>query len=144
MSPENIEKSKTLTINLQRYKFKLFFRQDYKIIFIGRKIFMSHIIYILAFTVIATLAVTNLISSLITLSTETQRIYPANSDSEQSIASKRRNFGDNQKLHPELLDERGMVIEEPLLVMRSVSVEDARQQLDNIYHSSPTKTDKEE
>ena len=105
---------------------------------------MSHIIYILAFTVIATLAVTNLIRSLITLSTETQRIYPANSDSEQSIASKRRNFGDNQKLHPELLDERGMVIEEPLLVMRSVSVEDARQQLDNIYHSSPTKTDKEE
>ena len=40
-------------------------------------------------------------------------------------------------IHPELLDERGRPINEPLLVMRSVSVEDARQQLDAIYNSSP-------
>ncbi|MGK7933048.1 MAG: DUF2973 domain-containing protein, partial [Microcystaceae cyanobacterium] len=38
----------------------------------------------------------------------------------------------------ELLDERGQPINEPLLVMRSVSVEDARQQLDALYNASPS------
>jgi hypothetical protein len=39
--------------------------------------------------------------------------------------------------HPELLDDAGQPINEPLLVIRSVTVEDARQQLDAIYNSSP-------
>jgi hypothetical protein len=39
--------------------------------------------------------------------------------------------------HPELLDETGRVINEPLLVMRSMSVDDAREQLDALFESSP-------
>jgi hypothetical protein len=39
--------------------------------------------------------------------------------------------------HPEMLDENGRVINEPLLVMRSMTVEDARERLDAIYRSSP-------
>ena len=39
--------------------------------------------------------------------------------------------------HPELLDDNGDPVDEPLLVIRSVSVEDARQRLDSIYQSSP-------
>jgi hypothetical protein len=42
--------------------------------------------------------------------------------------------------HPELLDEAGQPINEPLLVIRSLTVEDARQQLDAIYNSSPSVT----
>lgn len=40
--------------------------------------------------------------------------------------------------HPELLDSEGHIIDEPLLVMRSLSVEDARAQLDAIYRESPS------
>ena len=105
---------------------------------------MLHIVYILAFTIIAVLAISNLIRSLISLSTETHRVYPAHRQSSKSTTSSRRNYLSTQKIHPELLDEQGRVVEEPLLVMRSVSVEDARQQLDAIYDSSPTKTEKEE
>ena len=105
---------------------------------------MLHIVYILAFTIIALLAITNLIRSLVTLSTDTQRIYPANRNLYPSAPKTRRNYLATRNVHPELLDEQGRVIEEPLLVMRSVSVEDARQQLDSLYNSSPTKTDKEE
>jgi hypothetical protein len=39
--------------------------------------------------------------------------------------------------HPELLDDTGKPINEPLLVMRSMTVEDAREKLDAIYKSSP-------
>ena len=35
--------------------------------------------------------------------------------------------------HPELLDQDGQVIREPLLVMRSISMKDAREQLDALY-----------
>ena len=96
---------------------------------------MLHLIYILVFTAIALLAVSNLIRSLITLSAETQKFYPpkySSSVGKQSPSQK--------KVHPELLDESGKVIEEPLLVMRSVSVDDARSRLDALYDSSPSKT----
>ena len=103
---------------------------------------MLHLVYILAFTLIALLAVSNLIRSLIALSTETQKLYPPNHRSSQpqnSVTARKKNsFG--RTMHPELLDERGKVIEEPLLVMRSVSVEDARQQLDALYEASPSQT----
>jgi hypothetical protein len=39
--------------------------------------------------------------------------------------------------HPEFLDDQGNLIEEPLLVMKSMTVEDAREQLDALYRSSP-------
>ena len=107
---------------------------------------MLHLLYIIAFTVIALLAVTNLIRSLVTLSVDTQKFYPpnyraSNSNYDSAPRIKKR---PEQTLHPELLDERGRVIEEPLLVMRSVSVEDARQQLDALYEASPGKNKESE
>lgn len=105
---------------------------------------MLHLVYILAFTVIAVLAISNLIRSLVTLGIDSQRVYPANSNLSQSTPTNSKKVYSRKKVHPELLDEQGQVIEEPLLVMRSVSVEDARQQLDALYNSSPTKTDRED
>ena len=96
---------------------------------------MLHLIYILVFTIIALLAVSNLIRSLVTLSAETQKFYPPKYD-----GSKPSYSSGKKQVHPELLDEQGKVIEEPLLVMRSVSVDDARSRLDALYDSSPSKT----
>ena len=95
---------------------------------------MLHLVYILVFTAIALLAVSNLIRSLITLSAETQKFYAPNRGSSGSQSRR------DKQVHPELLDERGQVIEEPLLVMRSVSVDDARSRLDALYDASPSKT----
>ncbi|MDJ0730602.1 MAG: DUF2973 domain-containing protein [Crocosphaera sp.] len=96
---------------------------------------MLHLIYIVAFTIIAFLAVSNLIRSLITVSMDSQRRYPERRNSASPKPNKWTNT--RKTIHPELLDERGKPINEPLLVMRSVSVEDARQQLDAIYNASP-------
>jgi len=96
---------------------------------------MLHLIYILAFTFIALLAVSNLIRSLVTLSAETQKFYPP-----QYNGSNRATSVSKKSVHPELLDEQGRVIEEPLLVMRSVSVDDARSRLNDLYDASPSKT----
>ncbi|MBE9010615.1 DUF2973 domain-containing protein [Pseudanabaenaceae cyanobacterium LEGE 13415] len=87
---------------------------------------MLHLLYILAFTALAFLAVGNLIRNLMTLGIESQRQYPPTARSQNRPVP-----------HPELLDENGRMINEPLLVMRSMSVEDAREQLDAIYKSSP-------
>ncbi|MGB5596495.1 MAG: DUF2973 domain-containing protein [Crocosphaera sp.] len=104
---------------------------------------MLHLIYIVAFTIIAFLAVSNLIRSLITVSMDSQRRYP---DGGKTSSQKDKKWKNSRKtMHPELLDERGNPINEPLLVMRSVSVEDARQQLDALYKASPgSKKDTEE
>lgn len=92
---------------------------------------MLHLVYILAFTIIAFLTISNLIRSLITVSMDSQRSY----------SGKKSNlYGGKGVPHPELLDEKGIPINEPLLVMRSVSVEDARQQLDALYKASPSQT----
>jgi Protein of unknown function (DUF2973) len=97
---------------------------------------MLHLTYILAFTVIAFLAISNLIRSLITVSMDSQHRYSKTSNS--AFGRREVNFGRaNANVHPELLDESGQPIDEPLLVMRSVTVEDARQQLDALYNSSP-------
>ncbi len=96
---------------------------------------MLHLIYILVFTVIALLAVSNLIRSLISLSVETQKFYPPGYN-----GSHNSNPQSEQKVHPELLDKQGKVIQEPLLVMRSVSVDDARSRLDALFDASPSKT----
>lgn len=95
---------------------------------------MLHLIYILVFTAIALLAVSNLIRSLVTLSAETQKFYPPKYNGSTNNPSR------SETVHPELLDEQGKVIEEPLLVMRSVSVDDARSRLDALYDASPSKT----
>jgi Protein of unknown function (DUF2973) len=96
---------------------------------------MLHLIYILAFTVIALLAVSNLIRSLVTLSAESQKFYPPQYNTSNGGTSPAM-----QKVHPELLDEQGKMIEEPLLLMRSVSVDDARSRLNALYDASPNKT----
>lgn len=92
---------------------------------------MLHLIYILAFTVLAIMAVSNLIRNLIMFSFDRERTYPTNS-SVGYYAGKRKSVP-----HPELLDDTGNLIKEPLLVMRSISVDDAREQLDALYESSP-------
>lgn len=95
---------------------------------------MLHLLYIFAFTIIAFFAISNLIRSLITLSIDSQRHYAPRGDS----LGRQSNFSNARPTpHPELLDDNGKPINEPLLVMRSVSVEDAREQLDAIYNASP-------
>ncbi|MGC9527507.1 MAG: DUF2973 domain-containing protein [Limnospira sp.] len=92
---------------------------------------MLHLIYILAFTILAFLAVRNLIRSLLTVGMESQRY---NSPQGSGFGRPMRTSRD---IHPELLDESGNVVKEPLMVMRSLSVQDARTQLDDLYQSSP-------
>jgi hypothetical protein len=100
---------------------------------------MLHLVYILAFTVIAFFAISNLIRSLISISTESQK--PSWTDTPRVNKSNTSNYQAN---HPELYDEEGQPINEPLLVIRSVSVEDAREKLDSLYNSSPGQTTKTE
>ena len=95
---------------------------------------MLHLLYILAFTIIAFFAISNLIRSLISISSESQR--GPWTDEPKNISS-RFNYNSTKITHPELLDSSGKPINEPLLVVRSVSVEDAREKLDSIYNSSP-------
>lgn len=90
-----------------------------------------HLLYIIAFTVLAVLAIANLIRNLISLGIESQRPY----SNRNSLSSP---FSSQQTPpHPEFLDASGKLINEPLLVMRSMTVEDAREQLDALYESSP-------
>ena len=95
---------------------------------------MLHLLYILAFTILAFLTVGNLIRNLMTLGIESQRSYRPNRFSRAAGLQL-------STPHPELLDESGYVVNEPFLVMRSISVEDAREQLDALYKSSPGSTD---
>jgi hypothetical protein len=100
---------------------------------------MLHLLYILAFTVIAFLTISNLIRSLLTVSMDSVRRYSASGNPENDFYKSR------PVPHPELLDDAGNPINEPLLVIRSVTVEDARQQLDAIYNASPSQyKDKDE
>lgn len=92
---------------------------------------MLQLLYILAFTVVAFFAISNLIRSLVTVSLDSQRRYPGN-----NMASQRR----TKPTHPELLDNDGNPVNEPLLVVKSMNVEDARDKLDAIYNSSPSQT----
>lgn len=93
---------------------------------------MLHLLYVIAFTVLAVLAVGNLIRNLMTLGAE-QRRGPAAGRPNSGAPFSRSGTA----AHPELLDAQGNVINEPLLVMRSMSVDDARLQLDAIFEASP-------
>jgi hypothetical protein len=92
---------------------------------------MLQLLYIIAFAILAVLAIGNLVRSLFTLGVESQRGYRPNDDT-QTLVSR-----SGASPHPELLDESGRIINEPLLVMRSMTVEDAREQLDAAYRNSP-------
>jgi hypothetical protein len=100
---------------------------------------MLHLLYILAFTVLAFLAIANLIRSMVTLGIESQRGYAG---SGWSGANAGASPGRSRRAvpHPEFLDDTGNVINEPLLVMRSMTVEDAREHLDALFDSSPGQT----
>ncbi len=91
---------------------------------------MLQILYILAFVIVACLAVSNLIRNILTLGAESTRPPRQRSRLSQRASALRSS-------HPELLDDDGTIIEEPLLVMKSMTVEDARERLDAIYRSSP-------
>jgi len=102
---------------------------------------MLHLLYLIAFTAIAFLAIGNLLRSLFTLSIDSQRRYPPMGRSQaewgrQQVPNSRPSY--RAVPHPELLDDTGKPVNEPLLVMRSLTVEDARQHLDALYNSSPT------
>lgn len=101
---------------------------------------MLHLLYILAFTILAFLAVGNLIRSLLTLGIESTRTYPPRSGMSamgQNVYGGMSPLSRRPVPHPEFLDDTGNVINEPLLIMRSITVEDAREQLDALYNSSP-------
>ncbi|MEA5573842.1 DUF2973 domain-containing protein [Calothrix sp. UHCC 0171] len=95
---------------------------------------MLHLLYILAFTILAVIAVANLIRNLVMFSFDRERTYsPKSSLASNGYSGSRKQFVP----HPELLDDSGKLIKEPLLVMRSINVEDARQQLDALFEASP-------
>ena len=102
---------------------------------------MLHLLYVLAFAILAFLAVASLIRNLITLGFDSQRMRaptpPVTPDQSQSPTSPFFPQNSRSVTHPELLDESGKVIDEPLLVMRSITVEDVREQLDALYKASP-------
>lgn len=94
---------------------------------------MWQFLYIIAFAILAVLAIGNLLRNLFTLGAESRRSYR---DFPQSSADR-----PNIPAHPELLDDDGRVIDEPLLVMRSMSMDDAREHLDSLYRQSPGSSD---
>lgn len=93
---------------------------------------MLQALYIIAFAVLSVLAISNLVRNLILLGSDTRREprkpYMGGNSSE--------NRSDRSIPHPEMLDERGRVVDEPLLVMKSISLEDAREQLDALFDNS--------
>lgn len=97
---------------------------------------MLHLLYILAFTTLALIAVSNLIRNLIMFSVEGDGVYSRG----QSSYGDRGRYGSRMARsvpHPEFLDSTGKIIKDPLLVMRSVDVQDARAHLDALYEASP-------
>lgn len=92
------------------------------------------LLYMLAFITLAVLAIGNLFRNVYMLGLQS-RTY--NSPIPPAYPEGAAQFSP----HPELLDESGQIIDEPLLVMRSMSVEDAREQLDALYHQSPGSKD---
>lgn len=100
---------------------------------------MLHLLYILAFTILAFLAVGNLIRNLMTLGMESQRY--GNRERFPGDAAGSYPAGRRPVPHPELLDEHGNIVNEPFLVMRSITMEDARERLDALYNASPSPVD---
>lgn len=84
---------------------------------------MLQILYMIAFLVLTVLAITNLVRSLFSFGTQAQKPY-----AEKKYTS---------VTHPELLDDAGNVINEPLMVMRSLSMDEAKEKLESLYKSSP-------
>lgn len=90
---------------------------------------MLQIVYLIAFTILAFLAIGNLIRSLIGFSTDASQPRGIANSNFQGYS-----YRTGTVPHPELLDEMGNVTSEPLLIMKSISIEDARARLDALYH----------
>ncbi len=99
---------------------------------------MWHVVYIIAFAVLAIMAIANLVRNLILLGGNARNPQPRTYGGQQNA------LGDRPMPHPELLDQDGQVIREPLLVMRSISVKDAREQLDALYNGTGSALDESE
>jgi len=96
---------------------------------------MLHLLYVIAFTVLAVIAVSNMLSNLVKLGTQARQ--PVRQPNGSKYYGQSGNTQSDRPVpHPELLDGSGDVINEPLLVMRSISIKDARDQLDALYESS--------
>ncbi|PSN13122.1 DUF2973 domain-containing protein [filamentous cyanobacterium CCT1] len=108
---------------------------------------MWQVVYIIAFAVLAIVAIANLVRNLILLggnarNPRSPRTYggsPSSYPSDGGAPS-----GGGSVPHPELLDQDGQVIREPLLVMKSISVKDAREQLDALYNGNGSSLDESE
>jgi hypothetical protein len=98
---------------------------------------MLQLLYIIAFTILALIAVGNLIRNLLMFSVDRDRNYPTRAPMSNPGGFPYISSSSQSVLHPELLDSTGNLIKDPLLVMRSISVEDAREQLDALYEASP-------
>lgn len=91
---------------------------------------MLQLLYLVAFAVVAFFAIRNLVRSLINLGSDSRRYYGnPNRDPQRQAPSR--------TIHPELLDSQGNPLSEPLLVMRSVDMDEAREKLDSLYRASP-------
>ena len=101
---------------------------------------MWHIVYIIAFAVLAIMAIANLVRNLIVLGGNARNPQrPANFGSAprpNSAGGSSFSSTGRSVPHPELLDQDGQMIREPLLVMKSISVKDAREQLDALYNGT--------
>ena len=97
---------------------------------------MLHALYLIAFAVLSTLAISNLIRNLMLLGVDARR-----EPRQPNAGGSGGNGGDRGLPHPEMLDEKGRVLNEPLLVMKSISIEDARERLDALYESSASAAD---
>ena len=91
---------------------------------------MFQILYLIIFVILAFIAVSNLVRNIMMVASDSRS---------PSLASPRTIVP-----HPELLDSSGKVVNEPLMVMRSASVEDIRDRLDALYESSPGGSIREE
>jgi hypothetical protein len=96
---------------------------------------MLHALYIIAFAVLSVLAVSNLIRNIIMFGTDARRA-PRN----RGFGNVPENDGTRSAPHPEMLDDTGRILDEPLLVMKSISLEDAREQLDALYEGNSENT----
>jgi hypothetical protein len=103
---------------------------------------LLHLLYVLVFSALAFMAIANLIRNMINLGQESQRStqgWSANPrpSASQNSAQRSAQRSAQSVPHPELLDSDGQVVNEPLLVMRSMPLEEVRSRLDQIYNDSP-------
>lgn len=91
-----------------------------------------HLLYVLVFTVLAVFAVSNLIRNMFTLGRDMQ------GQDSSPWSDRPRSAPKGPTPHPELLDESGKMLDEPLMVMRAMPIDDVRSQLDALYESSPS------